>query len=62
MEEQVRKLGDELREVRELYEQEQERVRSTQEDMLQLRNQVHVKYTLAYYTEDRKEHYYSVAP
>ncbi|KAM9475611.1 BICD family-like cargo adapter 1 [Clarias gariepinus] len=40
LEEQVRKLGDELREVRELYEQEQERVRSTQEDMLQLRNQI----------------------
>ncbi|MCJ8735087.1 hypothetical protein PDJAM_G00242840 [Pangasius djambal] len=40
LEEQVRKLGEELREVQELYEQEQERVRSTQEDMLQLHNQI----------------------
>ncbi|KAK3539741.1 hypothetical protein QTP70_013175 [Hemibagrus guttatus] len=40
LEEQVQKLGEELREIRELYEQEQERVRSTQEDMLQLHNQI----------------------
>ncbi|KAI4899228.1 hypothetical protein NFI96_030705 [Prochilodus magdalenae] len=40
LEEQVRKLGEELREVRELYEQEQERVRSTQEEVLQLHNQI----------------------
>ncbi|XP_053536236.1 BICD family-like cargo adapter 1 isoform X2 [Ictalurus punctatus] len=40
LEEQVRKLVEELREARELYEKEQERVRSTQEDMLQLHNQI----------------------
>uniref|UniRef100_A0AAR2LFF8 Uncharacterized protein n=1 Tax=Pygocentrus nattereri TaxID=42514 RepID=A0AAR2LFF8_PYGNA len=40
LEEQVRKLGEELREVRELYEQEQERVRSAQEEVLQLHNQI----------------------
>lgn len=45
LEEQVRKLSEELREARELYEQEQERVRSTQEDMVQIHNQVHIKYT-----------------
>lgn len=45
LEEHVRKLGEELREIQDLYEQEQERVRSTQEDMLQLHNQVHIKYT-----------------
>ncbi|XP_060738316.1 BICD family-like cargo adapter 1 isoform X2 [Tachysurus vachellii] len=40
LEEHVRKLGEELREIQDLYEQEQERVRSTQEDMLQLHNQI----------------------
>lgn len=45
LEEQVRKLGEELREARELYEQEQERVRSTQEDMVRIHNQVHIKFT-----------------
>ncbi|KAG9269981.1 BICD family-like cargo adapter 1 [Astyanax mexicanus] len=40
LEEQVRKLGDDLRDVRELFEQEQERVRSSQEEMLQLHNQI----------------------
>ncbi|XP_030645223.1 BICD family-like cargo adapter 1 [Chanos chanos] len=40
LEEQIRKLGEELRGVRELYEQEQERVQSTQEELLQLHNQV----------------------
>lgn len=45
LEEQVQKLRDELREARKLYEQEQERVQSTQEDMVQIHNQVHIKYT-----------------
>lgn len=40
LEEQVRKLGEELRELRELYEQEQEKTRSSQEEVLQLHNQV----------------------
>ncbi|XP_047655970.1 BICD family-like cargo adapter 1 isoform X1 [Tachysurus fulvidraco] len=40
LEEHMRKLGEELREIQDLYEQEQERVRSTQEDMLQLHNQI----------------------
>ncbi|XP_066500621.1 BICD family-like cargo adapter 1 [Hoplias malabaricus] len=40
LEEQVRKLGEELKEVRELYEQEQERVRRAQEEVLQLHNQI----------------------
>ncbi|KAF7695200.1 BICD family-like cargo adapter 1 isoform X1 [Silurus meridionalis] len=40
LEEQVRKLSEELHKVQELYKQEQERVRSTQEDMLQLHNQI----------------------
>lgn len=43
LEEQVRKLSEELREVREHYEQEQKRVQSTQEDMLKLHNQVHIR-------------------
>ncbi|XP_072538080.1 BICD family-like cargo adapter 1 [Salminus brasiliensis] len=40
LEEQVRKLGEELRDVRELHEQEQERVRGAQEEVLQLHNQI----------------------
>ncbi|XP_051508556.1 BICD family-like cargo adapter 1 [Myxocyprinus asiaticus] len=40
LEEQVRKLGEELRELRELYEQEQEKTRNSQEEVLQLHNQV----------------------
>lgn len=40
LEEQVRKLGEELREVRELYEAEQEKTRSNDEELLQLHNQV----------------------
>ncbi|KAK1801352.1 hypothetical protein P4O66_023035 [Electrophorus voltai] len=40
LEEQVRKMGEELRGVRELYQHEQERVRSAQEEVLQLHNQV----------------------
>ncbi|XP_043103795.1 BICD family-like cargo adapter 1 isoform X2 [Puntigrus tetrazona] len=39
LEEQVRKLSEELRELRELYEQEQEKTRSGQEEALQLHNQ-----------------------
>jgi len=42
LEEQVRKLGEELREVRELYETEQDKTRSNGDDALQLHNQVHV--------------------
>ncbi|KAM9393071.1 BICD family-like cargo adapter 1 [Pholidichthys leucotaenia] len=40
LEEQVRKLGEELREVRELYEAEQEKTRRNEEELLQLHNQV----------------------
>ncbi|XP_051757791.1 BICD family-like cargo adapter 1 isoform X1 [Ctenopharyngodon idella] len=40
LEEQVRKLSEELRELRELYEQEQEKTRNSQEEALQLHNQV----------------------
>ncbi|XP_041793864.1 BICD family-like cargo adapter 1 [Chelmon rostratus] len=40
LEEQVRKLGDELREVRELYEAEQDKTRSNEEEALQLHNQM----------------------
>ncbi|XP_056628767.1 BICD family-like cargo adapter 1 [Triplophysa dalaica] len=40
LEEQVRKLGEELRELRELYEQEQEKTRCGQEEVLQLHDQV----------------------
>ncbi|KTG06699.1 hypothetical protein cypCar_00010324, partial [Cyprinus carpio] len=40
LEEQVRKLSEELRELRELYEQEQEKTRNSQEEVLQLHNQV----------------------
>lgn len=40
LEEQVRKLGEELREVRELYEAEQDKTRSNEEEVLQLHNQV----------------------
>ncbi|XP_041856654.1 BICD family-like cargo adapter 1 isoform X2 [Melanotaenia boesemani] len=40
LEEQVRKLGEELREVRELYEAEQKKTRSNEEELLQLHNQM----------------------
>ncbi|XP_056320117.1 BICD family-like cargo adapter 1 [Danio aesculapii] len=40
LEEQVRKLSEELRDLRELYEQEQEKTHSSQEEALQLHNQV----------------------
>ncbi|XP_008282388.1 BICD family-like cargo adapter 1 [Stegastes partitus] len=40
LEEQVRKLGDELREVRELYEAEQDKTRNNEEELLQLHNQM----------------------
>ncbi|XP_029017678.1 BICD family-like cargo adapter 1 isoform X2 [Betta splendens] len=40
LEEQVRKLGEELREVRDLYEAEQEKTRRNDDELLQLHNQV----------------------
>ncbi|XP_069022227.1 BICD family-like cargo adapter 1 isoform X2 [Embiotoca jacksoni] len=40
LEEQVRKLGDELREVRELYDAEQDKTRSGEGELLQLHNQM----------------------
>uniref|UniRef100_A0A3P8RN47 BICD family like cargo adaptor 1 n=1 Tax=Amphiprion percula TaxID=161767 RepID=A0A3P8RN47_AMPPE len=40
LEEQVRKLGDELREVRELYEAEQDKTHNSEEELLQLHNQM----------------------
>lgn len=40
LEEQVRKLGEELRELRELYEAEQDKSRSGEDELLQLHNQV----------------------
>lgn len=40
LEEQVRKLGEELKEVRDLYEAEQDKTRSGEEEALQLHNQV----------------------
>ncbi|XP_022057400.1 BICD family-like cargo adapter 1 isoform X1 [Acanthochromis polyacanthus] len=40
LEEQVRKLGDELREVRELYEAEQDKTRNNEAELLQLHNQM----------------------
>ncbi|XP_055017661.1 BICD family-like cargo adapter 1 [Boleophthalmus pectinirostris] len=40
LEEQVKKLGDELRDVRELYECEQEKSQSSQGEVLQLHNQM----------------------
>ncbi|XP_072289794.1 BICD family-like cargo adapter 1 [Eucyclogobius newberryi] len=40
LEEQVRKLGDELREVRELYECEQEKSHNSEGEVLQLHNQM----------------------
>lgn len=46
LEEQVRKLSEELREFRELYEQEQEKTHNSQEEVLQLHNQVHHVHTL----------------
>lgn len=36
----MRKLGEEMREVRELYEAEQDKTRSNEEELLQLHNQV----------------------
>lgn len=36
----MRKLGEELREVRELYEAEQDKTHSSEEEALQLHNQV----------------------
>lgn len=36
----MRKLGEELREVRELYEAEQDKTRSSEKEVLQLHNQV----------------------
>ncbi|XP_037634153.1 BICD family-like cargo adapter 1 isoform X2 [Sebastes umbrosus] len=40
LEEQVRKLGEELREVRELYEAEQDKTHSNEDEVLKLHNQV----------------------
>ncbi|XP_070690583.1 BICD family-like cargo adapter 1 [Pempheris klunzingeri] len=40
LEEQVRKLGEELRKVRELYEAEQDKTRSSEKEALQLHNQM----------------------
>ncbi|XP_051524292.1 BICD family-like cargo adapter 1 [Myxocyprinus asiaticus] len=40
LEEHVRKLGEELRELRELFEQEQKKTHASQEEALQLHNQV----------------------
>uniref|UniRef100_A0A8C7US81 BICD family like cargo adaptor 1 n=1 Tax=Oncorhynchus mykiss TaxID=8022 RepID=A0A8C7US81_ONCMY len=40
LEDQVRKLGEELRGVRELYQTEQDRTRNSQEEVLQLHNQM----------------------
>ncbi|KAM4578468.1 BICD family-like cargo adapter 1 isoform 1-T1 [Fundulus diaphanus] len=40
LEEQVRKLGEELQEVRELYEGEQHKTRGSEEELLQLHNQM----------------------
>ncbi|XP_034727593.1 BICD family-like cargo adapter 1 isoform X2 [Etheostoma cragini] len=40
LEEQTRKLGEELREVRELYEAEQDKTSSTEDKVLQLHNQM----------------------
>ncbi|XP_036835560.1 BICD family-like cargo adapter 1 isoform X1 [Oncorhynchus mykiss] len=40
LEDQVRKLGEELRGVRELYQAEQNRTRNSQEEVLQLHNQM----------------------
>ncbi|KAL0187328.1 hypothetical protein M9458_018998, partial [Cirrhinus mrigala] len=39
LEEQVRKLSEELQKLRELYEQEQEKTHNSQEEVLQLHNQ-----------------------
>ncbi|KAM9858040.1 BICD family-like cargo adapter 1 [Aulostomus maculatus] len=40
LEEQVRKLGDELRDVRELYDSEQDKTRHSEGELLQLHNQM----------------------
>ncbi|KAM4617087.1 LOW QUALITY PROTEIN: BICD family-like cargo adapter 1 [Polymixia lowei] len=40
LEEQVRRLGEELREVRELYEAEQDKTHGNEEELLQLHNQM----------------------
>ncbi|XP_062274080.1 BICD family-like cargo adapter 1 [Scomber scombrus] len=40
LEEQVRKMGEEMREVRELYDAEQEKTRGNEEELLKLHNQM----------------------
>ncbi|KAM9811045.1 LOW QUALITY PROTEIN: BICD family-like cargo adapter 1 [Neosynchiropus ocellatus] len=40
LEDQVRKMGEELREVRELYEVEQDKTRASEDELLQLHNQM----------------------
>ncbi|XP_053727551.1 BICD family-like cargo adapter 1 isoform X2 [Synchiropus splendidus] len=40
LEDQVRKMGEELREVRELYELEQDKTRASEDELLQLHNQM----------------------
>nr|XP_061804205.1 BICD family-like cargo adapter 1 [Nerophis lumbriciformis] len=40
LEEQVKKLGEELREIRELYEAEQDKTHNSKEELLQLHNQM----------------------
>ncbi|CAG5919469.1 unnamed protein product [Menidia menidia] len=47
LEEQARKLGEELREVRDLYEAAQDKARRSEEELLQLHNQVRVCRPLA---------------
>ncbi|KAM3867415.1 LOW QUALITY PROTEIN: BICD family-like cargo adapter 1 [Diretmus argenteus] len=42
LEEQARKLGEDLREIRELYEAEQDKTRGNEEELLQLHNQMAV--------------------
>lgn len=44
----MRKLGEELREVRELHEAEQDKTRSNEDEMLQLHNQVLASVTQLY--------------
>uniref|UniRef100_A0A8C9VW55 BICD family like cargo adaptor 1 n=1 Tax=Scleropages formosus TaxID=113540 RepID=A0A8C9VW55_SCLFO len=45
LEDQVRKLSEELRELRELYEAEQERARGSQAEVLELHNQVSMEHS-----------------
>lgn len=53
----MRKLGEELREGRELHEAEQDKTRSSERELLQLHNQVPV-FTLHYiYSTDAKATY-----